>query len=112
MPRKTSLYCSFCRKDDTRVEKLIAGPGVFICDACVSLCNRILAGKPTPGFAGWDALSDEALLAALGPSTLAVDRVRDVLQEQVDVLRRRGVSWAQIGEVLGISRQAAWERFA
>jgi len=106
------LHCSFCRKADTIVEKLIAGPGVHICDACVTLCNRILDGKPTPPFAGWDSLSDEALLAGLQPSTVAVDRVRDVLQEQIDVLRRRGISWSQIGEVLGISRQAAWERFA
>ena len=106
------LHCSFCRKDDRTVEKLIAGPGVYICDACVSLCNRILDGKPTPGFAGWDSLSDERLLAALEPSALAVDRVRDVLQQQIDVLRRREISWSQIGEALGISRQAAWERFA
>jgi ATP-dependent Clp protease ATP-binding subunit ClpX len=30
----------------------------------------------------------------------------------VDLLRERGVSWAVIGDALGISRQAAWERFA
>ncbi|MGH7291184.1 MAG: ClpX C4-type zinc finger protein [Myxococcota bacterium] len=106
------LYCSFCRKDDRIVDKLIAGPGVYICASCVALCNRVLDGKPTPGFAGWDSLPDDRLLAALAPSTLAVDRVRDVLQEQIDVLRRRGISWSQIGEALGISRQAAWERFA
>ena len=33
--RKTTLYCSFCRKDEHAVEKLIGGPGVYICDACV-----------------------------------------------------------------------------
>jgi ATP-dependent Clp protease ATP-binding subunit ClpX len=106
------LHCSFCRKDQDRVEKLIAGPGIYICDACVGLCNRILAGKKTPPFAGWESLSDRELLATLVPAAKAVDTVREVLQEHVDLLRSRGVSWAQIGEALGISRQAAWERFA
>jgi ATP-dependent Clp protease ATP-binding subunit ClpX len=34
------------------------------------------------------------------------------LQKTVDVLRGREVSWATIGEALGISRQAAWDRFS
>ena len=34
--------CSFCGKDNTVVQKLIAGPGVFICDECVGLCDDIL----------------------------------------------------------------------
>jgi hypothetical protein len=34
------------------------------------------------------------------------------LQEAVDILRQREVSWAAIGEALGVSRQAAWERFS
>ena len=107
------MYCSFCRKDQDHVEKLIAGPGVYICDACVAICNRILEGESTPPpFPGWDALPDDVLLATLAPSEAAVDEVRDVLQEHVDMLRERGVSWARIGEALGISRQAAWERFS
>jgi hypothetical protein len=112
MPRRKPLYCSFCRKPEDAVEKLIGGPGVFICDACVGLCNRILQGKPAPAFPGWGALSADALLATLAPSSAAVDATRDVLQEHVDALRKRGVSWAAIGDALGISRQAAWERFA
>ena len=43
--RKTTLYCSFCRKDEHTVEKLIGGPGVYICGDCVVLCNKILAGE-------------------------------------------------------------------
>ncbi|MDU5978134.1 MAG: ATP-dependent Clp protease ATP-binding subunit ClpX, partial [Finegoldia magna] len=34
--------CSFCGKSQDEVRKLIAGPGVFICDECVSLCNSII----------------------------------------------------------------------
>jgi ATP-dependent Clp protease ATP-binding subunit ClpX len=108
----TPLHCSFCRKDQDAVAKLIAGPGIYICDACVGLCNRILAGKKTPPFPGWAALSDRDLLATLVPAARTVDDVREVLQEHVDLLRSRSVSWARIGEALGISRQAAWERFA
>ncbi len=36
------LYCSFCGKHQDEVRKLIAGPGVYICDECVELCNEIL----------------------------------------------------------------------
>jgi hypothetical protein len=112
MAPKSPLYCSFCRKDDATVEKLIGGPGVYICDACVVICNRILKGKPTPRFPGWDSLSDAELLRALRPGAAAVDAVRDVLQEHVEILRGRGVSWERIGEAMGVSRQAAWERFS
>lgn len=112
LARRKRLYCSFCRKADRKVAKLIAGPGVHICDGCVGLCNDILAGRPTPGFAGWDSLTDKQLFAALTPSETMVDGARDILQIQVDTLRQRGVSWAAIGEALGISRQAAWERFS
>lgn len=112
MPKQGLLYCSFCRRDSDTVAKLIGGPGVYICDACVEKCNQILAEEPAPPFRGWASLTDEELLTGLRPSEAAVDGVRGVLQEQIDLLRERGVSWSRIGEALGISRQAAWERFA
>jgi ATP-dependent Clp protease ATP-binding subunit ClpX len=37
------LKCSFCGKSQDQVRKLIAGPGVYICDECIELCNEILA---------------------------------------------------------------------
>lgn len=37
------LKCSFCGKSQDQVKKLIAGPGVYICDECIELCNEILA---------------------------------------------------------------------
>lgn len=40
--------CSFCGKSSKQVNKLIAGRGVFICDACVNLCNQILSGEIPP----------------------------------------------------------------
>jgi ATP-dependent Clp protease ATP-binding subunit ClpX len=44
MPSKydAHLKCSFCGKSQEQVRKLIAGPGVYICDECVDLCNEIL----------------------------------------------------------------------
>jgi ATP-dependent Clp protease ATP-binding subunit ClpX len=39
---KVKLRCSFCGKTQQEVRKLIAGPGVYICDECVELCNEIL----------------------------------------------------------------------
>ena len=36
------LKCSFCGKSQDQVRKLIAGPGVYICDECIDLCNEIL----------------------------------------------------------------------
>lgn len=132
MPDQTpfTLCCSFCRKGAGAVKKLVAGPGVFICDACVEICATIIRDSPdaerprTPeelmeastaahaqSLAGMKALKSETLLEALVASEQGVEGARRVLQSQIDVLREREVSWAQIGAALGISRQAAWERF-
>ncbi|MXW41019.1 MAG: ATP-dependent protease ATP-binding subunit ClpX [Synechococcus sp. SB0668_bin_15] len=47
------LRCSFCRKTQGEARRLIAGPGVYICDECIDLCNEILdeefAGLPGDG---------------------------------------------------------------
>ena len=37
-----NVRCSFCGKPQEAVKKIIAGPGVFICDECVSLCTDII----------------------------------------------------------------------
>lgn len=46
---KPGLCCSFCGKhqDDPRVRKIIAGPGVYICDECIALSVDILSGEGT-----------------------------------------------------------------
>jgi ATP-dependent Clp protease ATP-binding subunit ClpX len=41
--------CSFHRRSEGRVGKLIAGPGVHICDECVELCNEILEQERSQG---------------------------------------------------------------
>ena len=39
------LKCSFCGKSQDNVKKLVAGPGVYICDECIDLCNELVDGK-------------------------------------------------------------------
>ncbi len=43
------LKCSFCGKDQSQVERLISGPGVYICNECISLCNEIVGESLEPG---------------------------------------------------------------
>ena len=56
------LKCSFCGKSQEQVRKLIAGPGVYICDECVELCNEIL---------------DEELIDPPGPASQPTSRLEE-----------------------------------
>ena len=113
---KGPLHCSFCLKSQHEVKKLIAGPGfIFICDECVGLCDQIIAGQ-TPKV---DAerfligkIPTETLLARLKPIEQTLQGMGNQLQTVVEELRGREVSWARIGDALGVSRQSAWERFS
>ena len=42
MANNKNVRCSFCGKSQDAVERIIAGPGVFICDDCIKVCNNIL----------------------------------------------------------------------
>lgn len=46
------LYCSFCGKSQHEVQRLIAGPQVFICNECVELCNDIIREELEKGTGG------------------------------------------------------------
>jgi len=109
-----ALHCAFCGKSQHEVEKLIAGPWVFICNECVRLCDTILDGSYVPEGKSFKPLDKptEQLLSLVGSVNYAADGARDFLQQIVDTLRKREVSWADIGERLGVSRQSAWERFS
>ena len=39
---REKLHCSFCGKEQDAVKRLVAGPGVYICDECIDICNSIL----------------------------------------------------------------------
>jgi len=115
----TQVCCSFCAKPSSAVEKVIAGPGVYICNECVGLCNDILRAeqhKPSdPGtqLPAWEeTMTDEQVLDLL-PRIAAVGAQTEAsLQRLVTVLRERRVTWARIGAALQITRQSAWERFS
>jgi ATP-dependent Clp protease ATP-binding subunit ClpX len=107
-----TMYCSFCRRSQHHVDKLVSGPGVLICDRCQALAGKAMSGEAVPDFPGWEALDDEQLLDSLVAADDAVRRTQDAVGDVVRELRAREVSWARVGERLGVSRQAAWERFA
>jgi hypothetical protein len=108
--------CSFCGKPNTEVERLVAGPGVYICDECVGLCNEVLgevvAGAKVSWTAPWASMTDGQLLSTIPAIAAAAEQVEKSLRDWVGELRRRGVTWARIGEALGMTRQSAWERFS
>jgi hypothetical protein len=124
--RLETLCCSFCGKDKEAVAKMVAGPGVYICNECVGLCNLILAEQPADkteprpepaqapaaGLRAWHEQPDDELLTGLAKIQAVVSQADAAVHEHVDVLRSRGVSWTRIGAALGVSKQAAWERFS
>ncbi len=95
--------CSFCLKPNDQVEKLVAGPGVYICDQCVDLCNQIIDSAPTrkpPRLAPWeqDVSLDDALasLPRMAAAGAQVERnlaqwVHKARAARGDLGRHRGV---------------------
>lgn len=67
--KESGLHCSFCGKSQKEVKKLIAGPNVYICDECISLCNDIIA----------EEVDKEELLAPTGkvPSPKEIKKILD-----------------------------------
>jgi ATP-dependent Clp protease ATP-binding subunit ClpX len=113
---KGPLHCSFCMKSQHEVKKLIAGPGaIFICDECVALCEAIVADRPIDTDKEQfkiENIPTDRLLARLKPVEQTLQGMGNQLSTMVEELRGREVSWARIGEALGVSRQSAWERFS
>ncbi len=64
---KNDLSCSFCGKGQKEVKKLIAGPGVYICDECIDLCN--------------DIIEEEQEKEAPSSSSLNVPKPSEIFQE-------------------------------
>lgn len=112
---QATASCSFCMKSDTEVAKLVAGPGVFICDECVALCAQVI-GDPPPmpaGMVSWEEdLDVEGVLASLPRMAAVGAQVDRNLSRFVLRARSLGATWAAIGTSLGMTRQSAWERFS
>jgi ClpX C4-type zinc finger len=108
--------CSFCLKPSTEVATLIGGPGVYICDECVDLCNEIIREQPLPadqrlGPAEHE-LSLHDVIAVLPQLGAGGRRAEAHLAYWVRRARSLGATWAQIGAALDMTRQSAWERFS
>ncbi|MEO6503628.1 MAG: ClpX C4-type zinc finger protein [Jatrophihabitantaceae bacterium] len=123
------IACSFCAKPASEVDKIIAGPGIYICNQCVRLCNDILASASVSGEGDqpggsdqqdgveaelpyWQAMTDQQLLDHLPKIARVAGQVEGSLTTWVRRVRSRGVAWARIGEALDMTRQSAWERFS
>jgi hypothetical protein len=113
------VRCSFCAKPSTEVAKMIAGPGVYICDECVHLCTAIIVeeqrkpSQPEAQLPAWEqTMTDEQILDLLPRIASVGAQTEASLQRLVTVLRSRNVTWARIGAALKITRQSAWERFS
>ena len=117
---EVQVRCSFCGKGSSEVKKVIAGPGVYICNQCVDLCNNILGvemqkppSEPTTTMSAWDeSMTDEQILDLLPRIAAVGTQTEASLQRLVAILRERKVTWARIGTALQITRQSAWERFS
>lgn len=63
------LFCSFCGKSQELVKKLVAGPGVYICDECIELCNEIVSDD-------WDSSTLDRSLKDL-PKPIEIKNILD-----------------------------------
>jgi hypothetical protein len=107
--------CSFCLKPKSEVAKLVAGPGVYICNECVDLCSQIISNPPSlpPGVTSWEENIDlDGVLTSLPRMAAAGAQVESNLAHWVRKARELGATWAAIGTSLGMTRQSAWERFS
>lgn len=112
---RVTAACSFCLKADRDVDKLVAGPGVYICNECVDLCSQVIGDPPPmpPGMVSWeDDLDLDGVLASLPRMAAAGAQVEQNLRRFVLRARALGATWATIGASLGMTRQSAWERFS
>jgi hypothetical protein len=108
--------CSFCKKNNTQVKKLIAGPGVYICDECVSLCDQIIATETTPEEAAQrreESVNPPAdvLLQRLPAMAATAAAVEADLHRCVERVIAAGGTFEQVAGRLDISEDEARLRF-
>jgi hypothetical protein len=115
---RAGKICSFCGTPGgpgTDVP-LVGGLGAQVCATCIDEFHAVIhdeaATKAARKVMPWESMTDAEVLATLPRILASAEQNVSFAQEWVDLLRERHVSWAEIGRVLGVSRQAAWERFA
>lgn len=79
--------CSFCGKSQTEVKKIIAGPGVYICDSCVNVCKTIIDREtkqaPVESKPGFQMLKPAQIKATLDEHVIGQDHAKKVLSVAV-----------------------------
>lgn len=109
--------CSFCGTPGGPGTDLplVGGLGAQVCATCIDDFHAIFHDEELLASARasmpWDRMSDPELLAVLPQILASAEQNVAFAHEWVDMLRDRNVSWAEIGRALGVTRQAAWERF-
>ena len=111
-PLAGPLMCSFCARSVKTSGRLVAGPGVAICQDCAEASVLLFSSAgDSPAEAPWVHMSDDELLAHLPEIAAVASQVEERLNAWVGTARQRRISWARIGAALGMTRQSAWERF-
>ena len=86
----------------------------MMCQDCLGYYHDVLTSKKRLAAISrppWNDMSDADLLSKLPLIEATSQQVDDFLRDWVKLVRARNISWAEIGKVMGITRQAAWERF-
>jgi hypothetical protein len=91
-PRPDLLVCTFCGKSQKQVKKLIAGPGVYICDGCAELARGVIA-------------TGQAAETGLGPIRTVAETV-PVLRGVVETRERCGFCGKHRGQCTGLAAMA------
>ena len=79
------LKCSFCGKTQKQVKKLIAGPGVYICDECIDLCNEIIREElEAPEVSIGELPKPAEICAFLNDYIIGQERAKRILSVAVD----------------------------
>jgi hypothetical protein len=108
--------CSFCGARGSEDTRYAGGLGALMCTDCLGKFTAAFAEPENSGakVIGWsdDQLSDAEMLGRLPLVSATAGQVDRYLRLWVNRIRERHVSYAEIGKALGVSRQAAWERFS
>ncbi|MCL8025452.1 ClpX C4-type zinc finger protein [Nocardioides bruguierae] len=106
--------CSMCGRTGGAGDRMVGGFGVVVCADCVADAHRLVTGSAEPDAADvpWKDRSQAEILETLPRIVAASRQMERFLFTWVAVARQSGISWAHIGRTLGVTRQAAWERFA
>ena len=108
--------CSFCGRRGSEDTRFAGGLGALMCTDCLQSFAAAFADPLNEDvrIIGWsdEELTDADMLARLPLIAATAGQVDRYLRAWVARIRERHISYAEIGKALGVSRQAAWERFS